>query len=158
MMRGDLERELLQELSIGSDLDAEFMKQSAFFATRAFQHARAEDEVRRLEERVELIFARLYAAYRKRHANAKENDCKSFIRRSEIYRRAMEALQRGKLDRDILKAAVKAFEMRRDMLMQLGAARRAEWTSTDMSARTKRASNAVRKTYRSKERRRRDAT
>ena len=148
---------ILEELSIGPDLDTEFRKQAAYFAYRGFQAASAHDRVRMLEEREELLFSRLYAKYRATHKDAKENDCKSYIRKHKAYKLAQEQLRTAKSSRDILKVAVKAFEMRSAMLMQIGAMARAEYESTDPRIRvkraTKKANKQVRKVLRRKGRR-----
>jgi hypothetical protein len=149
-MPKDHEAEILEQLAITAALDREFKRQSAYFALWAFRHARAEDAVRRAEEQVELVFARLYAAYRRQHTDAKENDCKSYIRRSKSHKAAVKAVRIAKFNRDILKAAVRAFEMRRDMLVQLGADARSELSSTDLSTKVRKASKVVRRTYEEK--------
>jgi hypothetical protein len=142
------EETILEELAIGPDLDSEFRKQSAYFAYRAFQSASAQDRVRLLEERVDLLFSRLYAKYRSTHKDAKENDCKSYIRKHSKYKLAQKQLRDAKSSADILKVAVKAFEMRSAMLMQLGAMARAEHESTDPRIRVKRATRKANKTVR----------
>lgn len=125
------ESEIINELSVSSDLNDEFRKQPGLFAYWAFQQARAEDQVRKAEEQSDLMFSMLYAKYRDSNPGAKENDCKSFIRRSKRYKEIIARLNKAKHDRDILKAAVRAFEQRRDMLIQLGANLRSEFDSTD---------------------------
>jgi hypothetical protein len=139
---------ILEELAIGPDLDTEFRKQAAYFAYRAFQSASAHDRVRLLEERVDLLFSRLYAKYRSGYKDAKENDCKSYIRKHKSYKLAQEHLRIAKSSADILKVAVKAFEMRSSMLMQLGAMARAEYESTDPKIRVKRATRKANKKVR----------
>lgn len=150
-------KSIVDELAISSDLTAEFRDQSAHYAHWAFLAARAADRVRLLEERVELSFAELYAAYRDEHEDAKENDCKSYIRRQPEHKAMTQKLRRAQHDADVLKAAVRAFEMRRDMLIQLGAQFRAEEAASGMGAprphkqsreeMIKRAGQIVRKTY-----------
>lgn len=151
------EENILEELAIGPDLDSEFRKQAAYFAYRGFQAAGAQDRVRLLEERVELLFARLYAKYRSSHKDAKENDCKSYIRKHSKFKLAQKQVRDAKLSADTLKVAVKAFEMRSAMLMQIGAMVRAEYESTDPKVRvrraTRKANKKVRKVLRRKGRR-----
>lgn len=154
----DLEQTLMDELAISADLNHEFSRQAGSFAHYAFQLARAEDLVRQLEERAELLFAKHYSAYRQKHPkDSKENDCKSYIRRTKEYQGAVSSLHKAKHNRDILKAGVRAFEMRRDMLIQLGAMYRMEIEGTDLKtrnlkSRVKGATNVVRKTVRKRTR------
>lgn len=143
----DIENSILSELEISSDLGEEFTKQSGYYAYWAFKAARAYDMVRQLEERKDLIFAELYAEYRAKHPkDSKENDCKSYVRKHALYKSVSERLRIAQRSADILKAAVRAFEMRRDMLMQLGAQHRAEYSSTDPSlkAKARKASRVIR--------------
>lgn len=144
----DVETSVLDELEISSDLAEEFMKQSGYFAYWAFKAARAYDAVRKLEEQQELTFSQLYAEYRAKHPkDSKENDCKSYIRRHQTYKTINQRLRRAQRNADVFKAAVRAFEMRRDMLMQLGAQNRAEYKSTDLSlsAKAQKATAVIRK-------------
>lgn len=153
----ETENDILEALAISADLSSEFSSQPSHFAHYAFQHARAEDMVRKCEERVELLFYQLYGAYRDDNPGAKENDCKSFIRQSVKHKRATKALHEAKKTRDVIKAAVRAFEMRRDMLIQLGANARAEFEGTDlgMNKKVARATKVIRETTKKSSRRRR---
>jgi hypothetical protein len=126
----DLVDVLLKEMSIG-DLTKEFARQAGLFARRGFQHARAEDQVRKWEERVDMLFGQFYEAYREIEPDAKENDCKAYIRRQPDYRKAQASLRRARYNSMVLKYAVKAFEVKGSMLMQLGADRRAEFENVD---------------------------
>lgn len=144
----EAETEILGELEISSDLAEEFMKQSGYFAYWAFKAARSYDQVRMLEERAELVFSHLYAEYRSKHPkDSKENDCKAYVRKHSLFKATAKKLRTAQRTADILKAAVRAFEMRRDMLIQLGAQNRAEHQSTDLSlsAKAKKATAVVRK-------------
>ena len=143
----DIEQNVGDELSISSDLQAEFQSQAAYFANWAFLHARAQDFVRALEERVEVSFYELYDEFRKEHSDAKENECKSFVRTHKHHQQLTAALRKGQFQADILKATVRAFEMRRDMLMQLGAQARAENESTDLKTAARKATKVVRDSY-----------
>lgn len=141
--------DLLAELSV-SDLTEEFHKQAGRFARAAFRHARAEDQVSMWEERVDLIFSKFYKQHRDENDDAKENDCKAFIRQQSKYRVAQDRLRRAKYTAAVLKAAVKAFEVKGSMLMQLGADRRAEYSNVDLpttpvgtARRTKRSSDRM---------------
>jgi len=151
---------IADELAISADLNHEFSKQAGSFAHYAFLLARAEDLVRQLEEKAELLFAKHYRIYRQKNPkDSKENDCKSYIRRTREYQEAVNALHKAKYNRDILKAGVRAFEMRRDMLIQLGAMFRMELDGTDLKTRSlqskvKKATRVVRKTARTPRRRR----
>lgn len=154
-----MEATILQELDISSDLEDEFTKQSGFFAYWAFKNARAMDRVRQLEERQELVFSQLYAKFRADNPKeSKENDCKAYVRRHRLYKKVSSELRIAKRSADTFKVAVRAFEMRQGMLMQLGAQDRAEWHSTDPSlkARTKKANAIVRKAAKTRRRRRED--
>lgn len=135
----------LKQLAISSDLSDEFAKQPGYFARWAFLHARAEDAVRKHQERLDAVFSRLYAEYREQDDTAKENDCKAYIRAHEDYRAAQLVLRTAQHQCDVLKRAVRAFEMKRDMLMQLGADRRAELEGTGVGPRRAKHKEAQRK-------------
>lgn len=137
MPKEDVEREIVDELSISDDLDAEFKHQASFFANWGFRHAHAEDEARRAEEDLELVFAGLYRAYKKKYPDSKETEAKSYVKKHKDHKAAMVKFQRAKMVRDIMKIAVRAFEIRRDMLIQLGANRRQEYDGADLSIRKK---------------------
>lgn len=143
--------EILSELGISSDLSEEFTKQASYYAHWGFTSVRAADRVRMLEERKELVFSQLYAEYREKNPkDSKENDCKAYIRKHSLYKEVSKKLREAEQQQDILKIAVRAFEMRRDMLIQLGAQHRAEFDSTDLSLKKKaqRASKIIRRTVR----------
>ena len=148
----DVEESLLAELEISSDLGYEFTRQAPFYAHWAFLHAKAEDMVRKAEERTDIAFAQLYRAYRQKVPDAKENDCKSYIRTHVDHKKRIKELNRAKYNRDMLKAAVRAFDMRHSMLIQLGLDRRREMdeikqTENIITKKAKRASKIVRRTY-----------
>jgi len=143
----EVESEVMEQLSISSDLTAEFMNQSAYFAHWAFLNARAQDFVRALEEKVEVSFFELYDEYRSQHSDAKENECKSFVRTHAEHQKLTAAQRRGQFQSDILKATVRAFEMRRDMLIQLGAQHRAEMEGTDLKTAARKATKVVKDSY-----------
>ncbi len=140
---------VLEELGISSDLEREFGRQASYYADWAFKHARAASRVRKLEERSELIFSKLYSQHKRDHRDAKENDCKAFIRSHQRYKEVMHELRQAQYEADVLKVAVRSFDMRRDMLMQLGAQHRSEYQSSGMSLKAKsdRASRIVRKSF-----------
>lgn len=148
----DHEQEVMEEIAISSDLDTEFIKQSAFFAHWSFLAARAQDAMRALEEKVEVSFYELYNEYRQDHSDAKENECKSFVRTHAKHQRLTAGLRRSQYQADILKAAVRAFDMRKDMLVQLGALRRHEHDSTDIKTKAQAATRIIKRTMRRKER------
>jgi hypothetical protein len=149
--RMELERTLLSQLAITADLDREFRTQPALYASWGFLVARAEDKVRKLEERHDLVFSELYAKYRRSHADAKENDCKAYVRKAARYRAVQDALNRAKLERDIMKAGYRAFETKTSMLMGLGARARAELSAQDFL----RATSTVTKSFRKRRPKRR---
>jgi len=136
-------QEIIRQLSIGADLAEEFTTCPAYFARYAFLHARAMDAVRKAEDTLELLFSELYAEYREEHDDAKENDCKAYIRSDTGYREAQRELRRAKRQSDTFKAAVRAFELKRDMLMQLGADRRNDLVGTDIDVQRHKASKVV---------------
>lgn len=153
----EAEASILEELDISSDLATEFTKQSGYFAYWAFKAARAYDLVRQYEEKQELVFSQLYSEYREKHPkDSKENDCKAYVRKHALYKATTQRLRQAQRSADILRAAVKAFEMRRDMLMQLGAQHRAEYASTDPSlkARARKATRVVRDAAKVRQKRR----
>jgi hypothetical protein len=127
------QKALLSQLDISADLSHEFSSQAAYYAHWAYAHARAQDQVRLLEERADLLFSRLYQEYRSDNSAAKENDCKAFIRQDRQYKAVQKRLRRARYNADVLKAGVRAFEMRRDMLIQLGAQFRAEQDASAMA-------------------------
>jgi hypothetical protein len=143
---GEKELEVMEQIAITSNLEMEFTRQSSLFARWSFLSARTQDVVRGLEEQVEISFYELYDEYRQDHHDAKENECKSFVRTHADHQRLTANLRDAQHNADVLKAAVKAFEMRASMLMQLGAARRSEYDSTDMKIRTESATKVIRKT------------
>lgn len=144
--------EILDELKISSDLEQEFIRQASYYAHWASMHVVAMDKVRLAEEQTELLFGRYYREYKVRDPAAKENDCKAYIRRKKNYQEASLRLRRALYEADMLKVAVKAFEMRKDMLVQLGAHNRSEYKSTEMALKKKvdKATRIVRQTVRRK--------
>jgi hypothetical protein len=125
------------ELSVSSDLSREFAEQANRFASWGFEHATAEAEARRTEEAKDVIWAKLQLKYRARHSTAKENEVKAYITRHKAYRAAVQAWHKAKYNRDILRIAVESFKQRKDMLVQLGADKRAELDQTDLSLKKK---------------------
>jgi len=148
-----LQDQVMDELSITSDLPTEFAKQAAYFAHYAFLHARAMDFVRELEEQVEVSFYELYDEYRGGHSDAKENECKSFVRTHAKHQRLTQGLRAGQFQSDVMKATVRAFEMRKDMLVQLGAQYRAEMDGTDLKTSVRKATKIVKDSYHGKKER-----
>jgi hypothetical protein len=147
LLPDDIEQEVAEQIDIGADLDHEFRSQAAYFAHWAFLHARAQDFVRAVEERVEVSFYELYDEFRKEHSDAKENECKSYVRTHKTHQQLTAAARKAQFQADILKATVRAFEVRRDMLVQLGAQRRAELESTDIKTAARKATKVVRDSY-----------
>ncbi len=139
--------EIMAELAISSDLSTEFIKQASYYAHWAFLSARAQDTVRANEERVELSFYQLYREYKEEHSSAKENDCKSYVRCKPRHKKLIRALRQSQYNADLMRAAVRAFEMRRDMLVQLGAQNRAEHDSTDLKIKAQKATKVIKKTF-----------
>lgn len=135
----------LKQVDISADLSMEFRRQSGLFSTWAYEHARAEDRVRELEEKLDLEFYILYAEYRGSHTDAKENDCKAYIHMSDTYISLQTKLRKAKLERDMYKAIVNAFSMRKDMLVQLGADSRKEFENTDVAMKARKATRAMKK-------------
>ena len=145
----------IKDLSIG-DLSEDFRRQPATMARYGFLHARAADAVREQDENLDLVFSELYAEYREQDPDAKENDCKAYIRASKNYQQAQRGKRKAHYNADILRAAVRAFETKRDMLIQLGSDRRADFQSSVLSVgeknkgqvnKTKRAEQVIRESF-----------
>lgn len=143
----ETERDIQAELTVSSDLSREFAEQANRFASWGFDHARAEAEARRTEEVKDVMGARLDKKYRAGHKAPKENEVKAYITCHKAYRAAIQAWHQAKFERDILRIAVDAFKQRKDMLVQLGADKRAELDQTDLSLKKKinRANKVIRK-------------
>lgn len=152
-MSDETEKDIKQDVDIGSDLSNEFAEQANRFASWGFEHARAEAEARRTEEAKEVIWARLQMKYRDSHSGTKENEVKAYITKHKAYRAAVHAWHQAKYNRDILRVAVESFKQRKDMLVQLGADKRAELDQTDLSLKKKirRANKVIRDTMSKKE-------
>lgn len=120
------EATILGELEISSDLPEEFTKQASYYAYWAFEYARANDAFRKSEENVDAVFSDLYAEFREENPDSKENDCKSYIRSHPDHKAALTRRRKSEYNLLIMKAALRAFEMRASMLSQLGAQFRAE--------------------------------
>lgn len=119
-------RLIIEQLSISADLPKEFGRQSSLYARWGFLQARAESEVRKYKEQLEYMFGVLYGEYKENNSTSKENEAKSFIWRHKKYVHINKKLMKAKFNRDILKVALKSFDIRSSMLMQLGAHYRAE--------------------------------
>lgn len=117
---------IIKQLSISSDLPKEFSQQSSLYARWGFLQARSESEVRKYKEQLEYTFGVLYGEYKENNSTAKENEAKSFVWRHRNYVRINKKLMNAKYNRDVLKVALKSFDIRSSMLMQLGAHYRAE--------------------------------
>ena len=117
-------KSLERELEANPDLDEEFESCPSFYASATRIHAQAQDMVRRLEEDLDCVFSSLYAEYRTDHSNAKENDCKAYIRANQGYKEIVENLHKYKYLADLAKGLVRAWEIKRDMLIQRGAENR----------------------------------
>lgn len=141
----EIKNDLLGMLAISNNLDAEFANQCILYANVSFNAAVAHDEVRKTEEMLEVSFYELYDEYKKSHKDAKENECKSFVRTDLGYRELTDMCFRLQHIDDLMKVAVKAFEMREKMLIQLGAQSRKEYGMTDMKILTNEASEIVKK-------------
>ncbi len=146
------QQEILNELAVSSDLSEEFSRQASYFASWGFEHATAEAEARRTEEAKDVMGARLGKKYRREHKAPKEAEVKEYVTRHPAYRRAVKAWHDAKFARDILRIAVESFKQRKDMLVQLGADKRAELDQTDLSLRkkTKRANKVLREVMQDK--------
>jgi len=151
--RGDVirwtrvERALLSQLDITSDLEREFSQQGALVARWGFLRARAEGEAEALEEELSVLEAEIGRAYRRKaKGDVKETAIKEYIRTRPVRRALVRELQDARWRSRVLKIAVEAFEHRKAMLMMLGADRRHEYSS--MSLRMKRASEIVRQSAR----------
>lgn len=148
-----LSSKVQRDLSIG-DLTEEFEKQAGRFFYYGYQRARAEDRVRQLEEKLDLQFGDLYAEYRQENPDAKENDCKAYIRGNESYQQTQAALRKARLNADVLKSACRAFDQKESMLMQLGADRRSALDSSDLDMKKKKAAEVIKSSATRRRRRR----
>jgi hypothetical protein len=151
-MSDNVKSEILEELAIGPDLSLEFERQAPYFASWGFDHATAEAEARRTEEAKDVMGARLGKKFRREHKAPKEAEVKEYVTRHPAYRRAVKAWHDAKFARDILRIAVESFKQRKDMLVQLGADKRAELDQTDLSLRkkTRRATKILREVMQDK--------
>lgn len=140
-------QDILDEVAIGQDLSQEFARQASYFAEWGFAHATAEAEARRTEEAKDVTWAKLQLYYRRKHKSPKENAVKAWIMRHQLYRDVVTAWHQAKYHRDVLRVAVESFKQRKDMLIQLGADKRADLDMTDLSMRKKidRANKVLRK-------------
>lgn len=145
-----LEKDIISDLEVGADLDEQFKRLPGTFFHYAYQHARAEDACRKAEEMLNLTNAKLYASYKKKFPSSKENEAKSYVHRSKQYIAAQDEYSEAKFQRDIIKAGVEAFRIKKDMLVQLGANQRAEYEGTDLKTKTRAASKVVKETYNKK--------
>lgn len=120
------EHQMLESLKIGSDLDLEFRTTPAYLARWGFQKASYHAEVRRAEEDLDLVWARLYSEYKQDNPNSKENEAKAHVMLHPDHKLARGVLRKAIYDLDMLRAAIKAAEAKVSMLQQLGAASRVE--------------------------------
>jgi len=120
------EHQMLESLKIGSDLDLEFRTTPAYLARWGFQKASYHAEVRRAEEDLDLVWARLYSEYKQDNPNSKENEVKAHVMLHPDHKLARGVLRKAVYDLDMLRAAIKAAEAKVSMLQQLGAASRVE--------------------------------
>jgi hypothetical protein len=153
----DTERDILDDIAIGANLSEEFATNCSTFASWGFVHARAKAEARRTEETKDVIWAKLQLKYRKEHKAPKENEVKAWCTKHPAYRKAVLKWNEAKYHRDVIHAAVEAFRQRKDMLVQLGADKRAELDTTDLSLKKKigRANKVLRETIGKKPKRKR---
>ena len=120
------EADIKADLQIGSDLEEEFEKQAPRYAYWSFQKARADAEVRRAEEDMEVMWAALYSDYKNDNPTSKENEVKAHIFSHPDYKAKRRAFNDAKYDADIFKACVRALEAKASMLQQLGPMNRQE--------------------------------
>ena len=97
-----------------------------------------------------MLNAKLYAKYKKEFPSSKENEAKSYVQRAKAYQAAQDEFSIAKFNRDIIRAGVEAFRIKKDMLVQLGADRRAEYEGTDLKTKTRSAERVVKKSYNKK--------
>jgi len=128
MKETNYEQELYEDLEITNDLEGEFSGMSSRFSRWSFLLVRANEEVRRLEDKLEALFYALYAQAKSELGDgSKENECKACIHADRTYRKTKEDLNSAKADRDTLKVMVDALYMRKEMLQQLGPLFRREY-------------------------------
>jgi len=108
------------ELEIGPNVFEDFQKHPKAFARAGFVYARALDECRAAEDKLNLVWAELYDCARLEEYLEKENERKAWIYQQEEYREAKAVLRKAKFNRDTLQAGKEAFIHRKDMLQQIG--------------------------------------
>lgn len=120
--------DLAKELKITFDnpvaLTEEMSQQPAKFAWMGVLYSLASDHYERLKRGQKTLFAQLSKKHRKRRedVNLKVTDkiIDADIESDINYRNQGDLIQDAKLSRDILSAAVDAFEQRKDMMQSIG--------------------------------------
>lgn len=128
-----------------ADLNMEFKDQAKRYLKYAVSEARAQAEVIRVKTALEMteaevekkIRAELEAEAVEGKGKVTEKRIQSAVITHPLYRTAFETYLQAKENADVLKAVVMSFAQRKDMLMQLGMAKRQEMEQNGMNLREK---------------------
>ena len=122
-----------------TDLNTEFIHQASKFNKFATTEAQAKAKLMNAKLRLEIVDAEITKKVRedftKSGVKATEKMVNSEVILSKEYQAAQKALIKASCDADIAKAAKEAFMQRKDMLIQLGSAKRAEMDHSGLSIR-----------------------
>lgn len=115
-------------VTIGSSLQNEFEIQAGNYAWATGVMAEAKAAVRQLKAELELLDAQLTNKIRKKFGGVlKVNEVRALVVSSTKYRNKNVSLRKAQKTEDYVSGFVKALEQKKDMLVQLGAASRAEY-------------------------------
>lgn len=132
------ERQILRQLEISGDINAEYQQQPGIRARYGFMLARANMEVARLKERLKIVedeaAGRAKRAIRRKRIDQADDEAVR-VYRWEIERavsrdteriRTAKALRSAQFDAEILKHAIASIETKKEMLISYGAQLREE--------------------------------
>lgn len=119
------------------DLDREYREQSALYAYFITKTSEADDLHAQAVTNKELVYAQADEYFRQKSdslgVKVTEKRIESLIIQDEEYGNALDNERKTKLQHTILKGIVRAMEQRANMLISLGAHRRAELDMTNMT-------------------------
>jgi len=119
------------------DLDREYREQSALYAYFITKTSEADDLHAQAVTNKELVYAQADEYFRSKFRDlgikVTEKGVESSIIQDEEYGEALDKERKTKLQHTILKGIVRAMEQRANMLISLGAHRRAELDMTNMT-------------------------
>lgn len=132
------ENNFAKEVSINEgDLNAEFKNQASKFVVFATEEAKAKAKVMTAKLRLEVVSAEMTKKIREKligeGVKPTEKMIESEVVTSPEYSAAQQALIQANCDADIARGAKEAFIQRKDMLIQLGSAKRQEMDQIGMS-------------------------